>query len=358
VLTYGFHPAADIFPMMEGIEFDYLVKSIRANGLQIPILTYQGTILDGRNRCRACKEAGVEPKFEEWDGKGNLIDKIIAFNLHRRHLSESQRAMIADEISKLEWGKKKSDAQICASPATTQDEAAKALGVSRRSVQKARKLKKTGTSEVVEKVKRGELSLDSASKIAEKPPEEQKRLASMSKRQRSRGIAPDSETLTRTPGENKQADQTAKPDHAGSLVEEFAAKVASLRIMIKKAKADEWADLPKQTVINLIKNLVVVLSGVKKPDVTPLATQDETATEESAEVANPDVELKGFKTTPAEQQAEEGEIDLAVALPDCFGNLFDLEAEDCKGCTKQAECGAVKSPPFIPEHCITENAER
>ena len=57
----AFHPLADMFPLMEGDEFNELVKDIRRNGLKQNIIVHEGKILDGRNRYRACLEAGVDP---------------------------------------------------------------------------------------------------------------------------------------------------------------------------------------------------------------------------------------------------------------------------------------------------------
>jgi N6-adenosine-specific RNA methylase IME4 len=88
-----FHEIANIFPLLEGAELDALVCDIKENGLLEPITTYEGKIVDGRNRYRACELAGVAPEFEEWKQNGvSLISWVIAKNLHRRHLTSSQGA--------------------------------------------------------------------------------------------------------------------------------------------------------------------------------------------------------------------------------------------------------------------------
>ena len=97
------HPYADILPLLEGEAFDSLVADIRANGLMEPITIHEGLILDGRNRHRACGAAGIEPKFLEFDGDDPLAF-VLSLNLHRRHLSESQRGMIAARLETLKHG--------------------------------------------------------------------------------------------------------------------------------------------------------------------------------------------------------------------------------------------------------------
>jgi ParB-like chromosome segregation protein Spo0J len=55
----SFHPLAEVFPLIEGDDFDELVRDIREHGLREPIVLLGKQILDGRNRYRACVAAGL-----------------------------------------------------------------------------------------------------------------------------------------------------------------------------------------------------------------------------------------------------------------------------------------------------------
>ena len=42
MIEYEFHPLADMFPLLEGDDFDNLVKDIKHNGQAFPITIFQG----------------------------------------------------------------------------------------------------------------------------------------------------------------------------------------------------------------------------------------------------------------------------------------------------------------------------
>ena len=59
VTPTNFHELANLFPLMEGAELEDLRDDIKSQGLKEPIWTFQGSILDGRNRVRASEAAGI-----------------------------------------------------------------------------------------------------------------------------------------------------------------------------------------------------------------------------------------------------------------------------------------------------------
>lgn len=86
-----FHPLVCIFPLLEGQQYRELVEDIRVHGLRDPIVLFDGAILDGRNRYRACRAAQISARFETYRGKDPLA-YVVSVNLCRRHLDASQRA--------------------------------------------------------------------------------------------------------------------------------------------------------------------------------------------------------------------------------------------------------------------------
>jgi hypothetical protein len=154
-----FHPLADLFPMLEAGAADELAADIRANGLHQAIVTFEGKILDGRNRYLACLAAGVEPRFKEFAGDDPL-GYVVSLNLTRRHLDASQRASIAAKIATLGHGGDRSSGKFAACP--TQAAAAALMNVSERSVRNARVVLEKGSPEFISAVEQGKMAVSSA----------------------------------------------------------------------------------------------------------------------------------------------------------------------------------------------------
>ena len=101
-----FHEVANIFPMMTGAEFASLKADIAENGLREAVWLHpDGRVVDGRNRYNACTELGIAPEYRTWNGDGSLVSFVVSLNLHRRHLNESQRAMVAAKLANMPEGR-------------------------------------------------------------------------------------------------------------------------------------------------------------------------------------------------------------------------------------------------------------
>jgi N6-adenosine-specific RNA methylase IME4/transcriptional regulator with XRE-family HTH domain len=219
-----FHALANLFPLMGAAEFEGLLADMRDNGFRggEEIVVHEGAILDGRNRYLAAISAGIispgdglwmtggrtlRDHFREFgsergegdfvDGEwrttdGELLDFVLARNLNRRHLTASQRAMIAAGIARLPRGRP----ARAASPAPGGEKqgeqaggsenrpdglislpaAAAALNVGERTVKRARQVEEAGVPELAEAVRRGAVTVATAETIAALPADEQRRL--------------------------------------------------------------------------------------------------------------------------------------------------------------------------------------
>jgi N6-adenosine-specific RNA methylase IME4 len=182
-MTLPFHPLADIFPLIEGAEFDELVEDIKAQRLQEPIDIYQGKILDGRNRYRAGLAAGLE--FDRQHVRhfrpelyGDPLAYVISKNLKRRHLNESQRAYVAAKLANLPRGRPPIEGEKPANlPLLKQGEAAQKLNISERSVRSAAVVRDSGIAELQHAVEQGRLAISAAAQAARLPADMQRKIA-------------------------------------------------------------------------------------------------------------------------------------------------------------------------------------
>lgn len=102
MVHFDAHPLTNAYPMMSGAPFGALKASIAEHGLYQPVVLFNGLVLDGRNRLKACAELGITPNLVDYAGDSSpdaLAAYVRAMN-ERRDLTPQQRAaalLIHDE---------------------------------------------------------------------------------------------------------------------------------------------------------------------------------------------------------------------------------------------------------------------
>jgi N6-adenosine-specific RNA methylase IME4 len=152
------HPDMAIMPRMTEVEFETLKQNIAANGQIDPIKMHESQIIDGRERYRACLELGIKPRMVGVKLDMTPRQYVVSQNYHRRHLSPSQKAMVAAQLSTSKVGSNKSSTYE-----VKQAEAAAICGVSPDSLQRAKKVLDFGNPSLIQVVSSGLLDVANAS---------------------------------------------------------------------------------------------------------------------------------------------------------------------------------------------------
>ena len=156
--TYEAHELALVFPPMSEPEFAAFKEDIREQGQQEAIILYEGKILDGLHRYRACRELGREPRVVRFEGNPRAAAQfVLGRNFHRRHLTTSQRALIAAEMCKL-----RPRGNTGTSPYLTAAQASTLMGVGQDLVKDAKHLLRSGDQELLRSVRDGVQSVSAA----------------------------------------------------------------------------------------------------------------------------------------------------------------------------------------------------
>jgi ParB-like chromosome segregation protein Spo0J len=167
------HPVAQLFPPMIEAQYNALKEDIRENGQREPITLWRGQVIDGVHRARACEELSRKPLVREWTGEErSLTAYVVSLNLHRRHLNDSQRAMVAEKIAASGTSRNKEDRSK--SGTMSLDAAAKLLNVGKSTIGEARIVRRDGIPELAAAVERGEMAVYPAAKISKLPDAEQR----------------------------------------------------------------------------------------------------------------------------------------------------------------------------------------
>lgn len=166
-MNFEFHPIANILPLIDGQAYQDLMADVLKHGVREPVWLYEGKILDGRNRYRAATAMGVECPMREYEGD-EPVQFVVSLNLHRRHLSESQRAMVASKLEALKHGGDRGqDANLHV--ALSRTDAAGMLNVSPRSVASATKVRDEAPPALARAVESGAVSVSLAAQVAALP---------------------------------------------------------------------------------------------------------------------------------------------------------------------------------------------
>lgn len=182
------HPACLLFPEMTDEEFAGLKADIKAHGQRESCVFHQDQLLDGRHRWRACQELGIEPDVCEIDADDfDPVAYVLSVNMHRRHLSTSQRSVIGAEAETMlavaakerqrEAGKQHGrgqEKQVADLPqpiaeGKARDQAAKLVGVSPRMISDAKAIKQADPA-LADEVRKGNISVHAAKKKLAPPP--------------------------------------------------------------------------------------------------------------------------------------------------------------------------------------------
>lgn len=179
----------NIWPEAKEEDFNELVEDIRQNGFDqgMPITIYQGEILDGWNRWRACQVLGINPPTVEFSQDDTAA---LAFTLRtnkRRNLSSGQKAALAVEADGImELLKKEAEDRMMAGVKVTPDppqifvegsrsdketatKVAEIFGTNRTYVNQAARLR-SEAPEVFDKLKAGKTTMQEARKEAARKP--------------------------------------------------------------------------------------------------------------------------------------------------------------------------------------------
>lgn len=172
------HDYANLFPMLDAAGQDALRADVQVHGVREAVIQFEGRILDGRNRYMAARDLGLDFPVAEFVGTpAEALAYVLSTNLHRRHLTESQRAAVAAKLANM----KRTDTLVQnrsanlqnGEPSVTQARAAEMLNVSERSVATAKKVIEQGAPELVDAVERGVASISAAADLAALPADEQ-----------------------------------------------------------------------------------------------------------------------------------------------------------------------------------------
>lgn len=175
---------ANVAPDLSGKEYSLLKASLLKDGCIDPIVVWNGTIVDGHNRYRICRQNKIpfEVKEMNFKNESEAIQWIIKNQLGRRNLStyskcemvlrfESQLKKIAEMRRREAVSHYRSTGELGGSNMKTRDILAGMADVSHGTLDKAKAICMSGDEKTKDRLRRGEISINFAYKSIFSEPE-------------------------------------------------------------------------------------------------------------------------------------------------------------------------------------------
>jgi len=297
------HQFAKAIPEMTPEEYAELKKDIKEHGQKVPLIIFQGEVLDGRHRARILEELKLTPKVTEFKGSDlQAAQLVVSLNIKRRHLTVGQRAHIVNialrpameeeaKLKQIESKKGNASASKIKKGKNTKDDSeevnttkklAKAAGVSESAIKQDMKVQRYSAPETVEAVASGKMSLGAAAKAVAGKAAEKKILTrdefweALPKEEKKEIKRPWIEAFTmaelrdfKTRGFRKaflSAKEADQKEYQKEVNDEFIAGVDSLMELTKKAGPGKPlpTGLRKDVLDNLNELVKYVKANVKK----------------------------------------------------------------------------------------------
>ena len=251
---YSISPLAKAFPPLDKVEYARLLASIRDRGLRTPIVVWQGEIIDGVHRLRACIEADVEPRYQYLEDHEDPYRFLVDVSMPYRHMTQNEKALTAHLMSQYSMpGRPQSAGQNSANlRSITQGEAASLVGVSQRLVSDARRVlspDSPAAPALQEAVLQWRVKCSDAAKVVELPPEVQSRAVELMDKGDTRTIKGAVERVEKEMGLAEQAAARAEImtpplDDAAAI---HTATVADLHGLVPEGSVDAIITHPPHT---------------------------------------------------------------------------------------------------------------
>ena len=162
-MMYKQHALSRAFPAMLSEELAALSADIAVHGQREPGILFEGELIDGWHRQRACIMANVDFVAVEYTGT-DPVALVMSRNAFRRHLTASQRA--AAVVACHQWmavGRPENNSAPGAELTQTSAKMAAQAGTGTRTIEQAKVAVKAGLGDAV---RDGQMSAKAAAKLA------------------------------------------------------------------------------------------------------------------------------------------------------------------------------------------------